>query len=66
MLPNPPLNQAARTLIVLDEQGKTVRAMAIPRQQDFAGLTGFIRTPWIDPKGRLVYQGTVPRPPAAS
>ena len=40
--------------------------MAIPKQQDFPGLVGFIRTPAIDPNGRLVYQGTLPRPPAAS
>src|SRR3954471_12545943 len=60
------LNPASRALIVLDGQGNTVRTMAIPKQQDFPGLVGFIRTPAIDPKGRLVYQGTPPRPPAAS
>jgi hypothetical protein len=57
------LDQPSRTIIVLDPKGKTVRTMALPRQQDFPGLTGFIRTPWIDPRGRLVYQGTVQRPP---
>jgi hypothetical protein len=60
------LNPASRTLIVLDGEGNTVRTMAIPKQQDFPGLVGFIRTPAIDPKGRLVYQGSLPRPPAAS
>src|SRR3954470_9415701 len=39
------LNPASRTLIVLDAQGNTVRTMAIPKQQDFPGLVGFIRTP---------------------
>ena len=60
------LDAASRTMIVLDGQGKTVRSMAIPKQQDFPGLVGFIRTPWIDPKGRLVYQGVAQRPPVAS
>ena len=60
------LDQPSRTMIVLDAQGKTVRSMAIPKQQDFPGLVGFIRTPWIDPKGRLVYQGIAQRPPVAS
>src|SRR4051812_36680846 len=60
------LNQPARSIIVLDGEGRTVRAMAIPKQQDFSGLVGFIHIPWIDPKGRLVYQGLPPRPPAAS
>jgi hypothetical protein len=60
------LDQPSRSMIVLDGQGKTVRSMAIPKQQDFPGLVGFIRTPWIDPKGRLVYQGIAQRPPTAS
>jgi hypothetical protein len=57
------LDQPSRTIIVLDAKGKTVRTMALPRQQDFPGLVGFIRTPWIDPQGRLIYQGTPQRPP---
>ena len=57
------LNAASRALIVLDGDGNTVRTMAIPKQQDFGGLVGFIHIPGIDPKGRLVYQGTLPRPP---
>ena len=60
------LDQSSRSMIVLDAEGKTVRTMAIPKQQDFSGLVGFIRTAWIDPKGRLVYQGTLQRPPIAS
>ena len=60
------LDATARSMIVLDGQGKTVRTIAIPKQQDFPGLVGYIRTPWIDPKGRLVYQGTPQRPPVAS
>jgi hypothetical protein len=63
------LDQPSRTLKVLDAQGKTVRTMALPKQQDFPGLVGFIRPSWIDPKGRIVYQGTPqppPPPPGAS
>jgi hypothetical protein len=60
------LDQASRSMIVLDGLGKTVRTIAIPKLQDFPGLVGFARVPWIDPKGRLVYQGTLPRPPIAS
>jgi hypothetical protein len=33
------LDQASRTLIVLDAQGKTVRTMALPRQQTSGGLS---------------------------
>jgi hypothetical protein len=60
------LDAAARNLILLDGNGDKVRVMALPKQQDFNGLVGFIRTPAIDPKGRLVYQGTLPRPRPAT
>ena len=48
------LDQPSQSLLVLNAEGKDVRVMALPRQQDFSNLVGFIRTPWIDARGGLV------------
>lgn len=58
------LEQPSQSLLVLDPNGKTARVMALPKARDFPNLVGFIRTPWVDPKGRLIYRATPPfRPP---
>jgi hypothetical protein len=57
------LDESSRTLLVLDPRGEVARVIALPKQQDFYALTGFIHTPWIDPTGKLIYQGWTPRPP---
>jgi hypothetical protein len=57
------LEQPSQSLLVLDPDGKTARVMALPKARDFPNLVGFVRTPWVDPKGRLVYRANPPRLP---
>jgi hypothetical protein len=59
------LEQPSQSLLVLDPMGKVARVMALPKTGDFQNLVGFVRTPWIDPKGRLLYRATPPAPPFA-
>lgn len=56
------LDQPSNSLLVLDAKGNVARVMALPKPSDFGNLVGFVRTPWFDPQGRLVYRATTPQP----
>lgn len=56
------LDQPSTSLLVLDAKGNVARVMALPKPADFPNLVGFVRTPWFDPMGRLVYRATQPEP----
>lgn len=53
------IDRSAQSVLVLDQTGKVVRVMALPRPQDIPYLAGGGEggQPEIDAKGRLVYHG---------
>lgn len=54
------LHRASRSMIIVDQQGRDARTIALPKLSDFNQLSAFLRSPRFDSQGSLVYQGVTP------